>query len=514
MVDFEKIGRRIREQRKFGKRVSQERMALDLGMYQADISNLEKAKSGSGIGDLYKLDLIANYFNIPLATLIFGMEEDKMVHYYGNKIQLIEVVDPEFSEDMKAMLVSLSGFENIWKGTAVWKCGPYKIYITPEIQFTMGHGINGADRKRFNVSKFRLQKGHCYIMLEKEILGVMVFSKTAPKALVYRPSFEAFRDILRDSSWDAGDLLRILNPYWALYQFSPDEEKAQYQLPYLRRMDAIRALGQMPVVLIESVYIREDCRQHGLFRLCLDLIGSIFRKESIVWLNLEPTSGEEMFTTAGYYPNYTNSDLGQISMNAAIAEKMGFTVDSKIEKREIEQEDNDGFSSISIAEVRRSAYRFPKAVLEMIRHDSDLVALGRAKEELMKKDTVEGFEPVFRRTGKIGDHYVIAQHEIGYGSDRGKDHWLYAALKENEDKCRFGVSPFDPFEKGLDHKGQIAAFDGEPDEDNEYSFDLMSLMESLEETLRNRDHHCNCGDCVGLNDLEKYLGEELNEDLN
>ena len=33
-------------------------MAEDLGMYQADISNLERAMGGSCISDLYKLDLI------------------------------------------------------------------------------------------------------------------------------------------------------------------------------------------------------------------------------------------------------------------------------------------------------------------------------------------------------------------------------------------------------------------------------------------------------------------------
>ena len=64
MVDFEKISRRILEERKYLRRLSQEKMAEDLGMYQADISNLEKAKSGSGITDLAKLDMIADYFDI------------------------------------------------------------------------------------------------------------------------------------------------------------------------------------------------------------------------------------------------------------------------------------------------------------------------------------------------------------------------------------------------------------------------------------------------------------------
>ena len=51
MIDFEKIGKRIHEERKFIRKISQEKMAEDLDMYQADISNLEKAKKSSDITD-------------------------------------------------------------------------------------------------------------------------------------------------------------------------------------------------------------------------------------------------------------------------------------------------------------------------------------------------------------------------------------------------------------------------------------------------------------------------------
>lgn len=46
MVDFDKIGRHIYEQRKYFRKLSQERKAEELGMYQADISNMEKVKKG------------------------------------------------------------------------------------------------------------------------------------------------------------------------------------------------------------------------------------------------------------------------------------------------------------------------------------------------------------------------------------------------------------------------------------------------------------------------------------
>ena len=81
MIDLDIIGRRIKEQRKYFLKISQEHMAEDLNMYQADISNMEKAKPGSGIGDLQKLDLIAGYLNIPLETLIIGREDRNMLKY-------------------------------------------------------------------------------------------------------------------------------------------------------------------------------------------------------------------------------------------------------------------------------------------------------------------------------------------------------------------------------------------------------------------------------------------------
>ena len=74
MIIVDSIGKRIRTLRK-QKHISQERMAEDLGMYQADISNLERANSGSGITDLFKLDMIAGYFGVSLVELLIGSRE-------------------------------------------------------------------------------------------------------------------------------------------------------------------------------------------------------------------------------------------------------------------------------------------------------------------------------------------------------------------------------------------------------------------------------------------------------
>ena len=89
MIDYERIGRRIAEERKFMRHKSQEQMAVDLGMYQADISNLEHARKSSGINDLYKLEMIADYFDLPIENLLFGTSmEAHMIKYYGKKMEL------------------------------------------------------------------------------------------------------------------------------------------------------------------------------------------------------------------------------------------------------------------------------------------------------------------------------------------------------------------------------------------------------------------------------------------
>lgn len=100
MINADNIGKRIRILRK-QKHVSQERMAEDLGMYQADISNLERAICGSGITDLFKLDLIADYFGVSLVELLNGFHdsaneapasEDKKSEEYEMKDYVIDDV--------------------------------------------------------------------------------------------------------------------------------------------------------------------------------------------------------------------------------------------------------------------------------------------------------------------------------------------------------------------------------------------------------------------------------------
>ncbi len=72
MIDYDIIASRIKEARKYKKKISQKKMAEDLNMYQPDLSALENNKPGCGIRDLAKLEMIAGYLNISLGYLLFG----------------------------------------------------------------------------------------------------------------------------------------------------------------------------------------------------------------------------------------------------------------------------------------------------------------------------------------------------------------------------------------------------------------------------------------------------------
>ena len=102
-----------------------------------------------------------------------------------------------------------------------------------------------------------------------------------------------------------------------------------------QRMDAIRELGNMCVLYVESVYVREDYRQLGLFRMCIDVLREMCG-DCIMWLNMEPTAGAELRDEYSYFPNYTVSELGQVSLNASIAERLGFTIDPDTWRRQAE----------------------------------------------------------------------------------------------------------------------------------------------------------------------------------
>lgn len=210
----------------------------------------------------------------------------------------------------------------------------------------------------------------------------MVTDLTLACQHVYKPSFFKLREMIPYQVLDISDAYRTLNPYWALYMFSENEKETEkYETKMIQRMDAIKSFKDLMILYVESIYVRDDCRNRGICRMLLDLL----RKEwgnQILWVNMEPTCGAELVYEYSMLTNYTQSVLGQLNVNASMAEHLGFVVDPDTWHRKIETVDADGNVGVETMLVRKCAYYLPDFIREMIKDDGELVALGRAKQKV------------------------------------------------------------------------------------------------------------------------------------
>ena len=492
MIDFEKIGTRIAEERKFVKRVSQRKMAEDLNMYQADISNLEKAKNGSGITDLYKLDFIADYLNISVESLIFGRKDDTMEKYYGNTMQL-KPINGYVSEKHKEILRELTGEQcDFDPNYSFYACGPYSLYSFPEVQSVMTPDPETRELQPLE----QLVRLHNYLFYKDEVAGVMTVALTSVMDHVFQPRLGALQRLIPWDSLDVTDTIRTLNPYWALWYHSSEEEaeEKKYLESIAKRMDQLRQAGEeRPIIYIQSVYVRTDYRQHGLFRLFIDYLKTVF-DGCILWLNLEPTSGTELSSEYSMYPVYSVSEVGQMNLNAMIAEKLGFTVDPDVWHKDAEAIDDNGNVVIKQVEVRKVAYLLPKEIQEIIKDDGNLVELGRAKQKL--KHAAEQSSVLYAENNESGidfgnsidfssgktDGYYLYMMRImpESGKYKGRRIFVYAAQSEDEtEKYRFGVSSKNPLEYGINHDGQDEQYEWLDDASESEMFEQLCLVNSI-----------------------------------
>lgn len=438
MIDIDSIGKRIKEERKYIMKISQEKMAEDLNMYQADISNMEKSKSGSGITDLIKLDIIADYFKIPLETLLFGREDKNMLKYHGEQMKL-KMSKKKMTKAHKEILLRLTGQRDKEEINSAWihECGPYTIYTLVERQITFGHKSKIVDGKIINPESI-LSKLHTYVFLGAELIGVMVADPTTVMQHVFQPSLQQLQMMIPWDVLDVTDTWRTLNPYWALWMFSEEgQEKEEYYDKMFKRMDVIRQSGEdRPILYIENVYVREDCRKNGIFRLYIDLLKMMF-DGCIIWLNMEPTSGDELDQEYNCVPSYSVSELGQLNMNAYIAEKVGFTIDPDTWHRKAEKIDENGNISIENVLVRKCAYYLPSPIRKILENDGDLVMQGRAKQKVMQSPnrTQSGGTIDFNH-GYIGKDFAS---EIKASFPNGEYYYATVVAKQDGSK-RYVVS--------------------------------------------------------------------------
>lgn len=493
MIDFDKIGNRIYEQRKYFRKLSQERMAEELGMYQADISNMEKAKKGSGITDLSKLDMIAEYLEIPLETLLFGREDKTMLKYHGSKMKLRKS-RKKLTKGHKNALMQLTGLKEEQVTPVAYECGPYMLYTMLENQSIFGANTGFGDDGE--LVQFVLPKMHTYIFLGTEVIGVMVTAVTHMMQHVFQPDLQKLQTMIPGRILDVTDAWRTLNPYWALWTFTEDgPEKDEYYNKMFARMDELRQTGPgRPILYVESAYVREDCRQNGLFRMYIDLL-KMTCDGCIIWLNMEPTAGSELEREAGYLPNYTISDLGQISLNASIAERLGFTVDPDAWHINATVLGEDGEEKNEVVLVRKCAYFLPKEIRQLLKNDGDLVAVGRAKQRLEQRNEPIG-DGADIRDGDVNGYWITEwTSTVEEGPDAGKKISVFAAVNiRDQEKYTLGVSEMSLFQRGLDDTPLLEEYHSLEDADVSAHYDLMkgflgiaatnALIKSLSDSIK------------------------------
>lgn len=377
MIDYKRIGARIAEERKYIRHISQEQMAVDLGMYQADISNLEHARKSSGINDLYKLEMIADYFDLPIENLLFGTSmEAHMIKYYGSKMEIKSADESYLKKNpkQKEMLKKIIG--EVPSLMTVFTCGPYAVYILFE-----------ELRSFTNKETEGMLRWHLYTFFNDIVIGNMTVSAIKIFDLLNEERFEFIHQTLPPDIMDVASVQRMLNPYIPFLDIVDEDEREELHQKVLTRMDALRPEWETEVFLIESVYVMEDCRQHGIFRLMLDVLKQ--QEHMIIWLNLEPSLGEDFDNKEAFFAEYADAEIGQMNLNAMIAEKVGLTVDSETVRRYTKTVDINGTESGDTADVRKYAYYIPDNIKKIIEEDHELVELDKQITKAMEMDGPE-----------------------------------------------------------------------------------------------------------------------------
>ena len=461
MIDVKRIGRRIAEERKLVRHLSQEKMVeamydkLGVHWSQPDLSNIERA--GTAIWDLAKLDKIADFFEIPLQNLLFGSGmEERMERYYGRHVEICNLSKEKPAKEHVRLLDIATGDKKFNENSIPhYGWGPYTVYALFE-PLQIENSCAKCGPVRFD--KFRF-----YAFFENSLVGAMLGTMTPVFSLMNMEHLGRLQGIVPASVLDIVDPARYLNPWLPLMMFAPTpEERAVHEASWFERLERLREHSGKPVYLVESVYVREDCRQKGMCRLMLDVLEHVFGQHT-TWLNLEPTDGAELeIDCPAGGPAYTPSKLGQLSLNASIAEWLGFTVDPDLWTRRVAVDDGAGGTKLEERRVRKCAFKLPDYIREIVKDDGDLVERGRAVQSEAQKAQKEyssmaggvldqdGMEEAYDGFDIIdGFRYGAFIVEVWYTLPSGAKRYCAAVRpKRGEPWC--GVAETSFFRNGLD----------------------------------------------------------------
>ena len=375
-MNYQEIGSRIQEQRKHIRKVSQEKMADDLMMYQADISNLEKGKKGSGITDLEKLSHIAEYLGISLDSLIFGTKE-KMKPYFKKKTQIVK---SKLTKEQKISLAEVMGRNEKDIKADVYSAEEYSVCVIRQSLRRGDSILDLFDNENKPIIDLPLDRYQLYTFYGNDVVASVTVVQTTLLENTTPCYIDWLTNLIPQKCLDVTDVLRHLIPFVPLAQFEDDKKKKDeyYALCGIRR-EKLLALGtDNPVLYIESAYVKNDCRQNGILTLNMDVLRKMF-KDAIIWLNMEPSLDDELKGDGHITPRHSTMDITQITLNNLIAEKLGFTVDPDLWGIDVKDEETGNEDRI---QVRKCAYIIPSIYEEILKDDDGLVEKGRLLQKL------------------------------------------------------------------------------------------------------------------------------------
>ena len=362
MIDTQAIAQRIRDGRRHRRRVTQEAFALELGINQSAVSDLENGKKGSGIYDLNRLKLLAQGLNMDLRYLVFGMGDDGLTRFTA--LDRFEAISTRrITKAHREHLERLSG-EIDWKKRLIsaMEFSTYRMYVLE------------------NESETSFQERLCVVIFDDRIVATA-------KAKAFRvEALNEVRRLFKDES--VYELIeRRMNPFESLLTTADVETIERYTLEAEERHEALSVVDDEEVVVIEALFVEAKLREHGLSRLMIN--GLADSEMTSVWLSLKPVT--ELIETIEGVPRHSPANLGQMTLNASIAERLGLTIESMREPVEINAKEET-----AVLPCHAWAYRLSPA-LAAISDDDELVqefALTQARlahctAKLLAKQTKE-----------------------------------------------------------------------------------------------------------------------------
>ena len=338
MIDTQAIAQRIRDGRRHRRRVTQEAFALELGINQSAVSDLENGKKGSGIYDLNRLKLLAQGLNMDLRYLVFGMGDDGLPRFTAlNRFEAIST--RRITKAHREHLERLSG-EIDWKKRLIsaMEFSTYRMYVLE------------------NESETSFQERLCVVIFDDRIVATA-------KAKAFRvEALNEVRRLFEDES--VYELIeRRMNPFESLLTTADVETIERYTLEAEERHEALSVVDDEEVVVIEALFVEAKLREHGLSRLMIN--GLADSEMTSVWLSLKPVT--ELIETIEGVPRHSPANLGQMTLNASIAERLGLTIESMREPVEVNSKEET-----AVLPCHAWAYRLSPA-LKAITNEDELV---------------------------------------------------------------------------------------------------------------------------------------------